>query len=634
MKVKNNRSTLEKKLINSIKYLSPEDIEKIKVACDFSASAHSGQKRISGEEYITHPLNVAISLANLSSDPETIIAGLLHDVVEDTEFSCEDISREFGDRVAKLVDGVTKISQIKDKKKILKLSYFHDYSEQIDNYRKVLAAMAGDPRVIIIKLHDRLHNAQTLNWLSGERKVFYALETIEIYAAVADRLGMGEIHGQLCDLSFPHAYPDEYKKFIEVIRPIQKIRQQNVEDVITEVNLLLKNESIGAEINGRVKRDYSLYKKLQIYNFDLAKIYDFIAVRIIVDSLSDCYKTLGIIHANYQPIEHKITDYIARPKENGYQSLHTVVKKDGFVFEVQIRTDEMHQNAEYGIAAHWKYKDSEYKNNRPNIKSELSWLEEISQSIPNGYKLENGKKFFSSKVFVFSPNGKIFELPTNSTPIDFAFLVHTDIGLSCTGAKINGKLLPLDTKLKTGDVVEIIKSDKPKPSRDWLNFVQTTQAKNKIKNFFFNLEKPRLIKDGQKKVADELARLGLPQLTESNFNKYSLRLHQSRLPYENIDSAFASIAKNDQSIIDFLRVILDDQEIGKDEKISKYVPKGSISLGIGQGIPYKIARCCKPKISDDIIGYITLQQKITVHKKSCAETKKFSKQRIISAKWQ
>lgn len=634
MKVKNNRSTLEKKLISSIKYLSPEDIEKIKAACNFSASAHFGQKRISGEEYITHPLNVAISLANLSSDSETIIAGLLHDVVEDTNFTYQDISREFGDRVAKLVDGVTKISQIKDKKKILKLSYFHDYSEQIDNYRKVLAAMAGDPRVIIIKLNDRLHNAQNLNWLSGERKVFYALETIEIYAAVADRLGMGEIHGQLCDLSFPHAYPDEYKKFIEVIRPIQKIRQQNVEDVIAEINLLLNSESIGTEINGRVKRDYSLYKKLQTYNFDLAKIYDFIAVRIIVDSLSDCYKTLGIIHANYQPIEHKITDYIARPKENGYQSLHTVVKKDGFVFEVQIRTDEMHQNAEYGIAAHWKYKDSEHKKNRPNIKSELSWLEEISQSISNGYKLENGKKFFSSKVFVFSPNGKIFELPANSTPIDFAFLVHTDIGLSCTGAKINGKLLPLDTKLKTGDVVEIIKSDKPKPSRDWLNFVQTTQAKNKIKNFFFNLEKPRLIKDGQKKVADELARLGLPQLTESNFNKYSLRLHQSRLPYENIDSAFASIAKNDQSIIDFLRVILDDQEIGKDEKISKYIPKGSISLGIGQGIPYKIARCCKPKISDDIIGYITLQQKITVHKKSCAETKKFSKQRIISAKWQ
>lgn len=634
MEAINNRSVLEKKLIDSIKYLSPEDIKKIRAACNFSASAHFGQKRISGEEYITHPLNVAISLANLSSDAETIIAGLLHDVVEDTEFSFEDISREFGDRVAKLVDGVTKISQIKNKKKILKISYFHDYSEQIDNYRKILAAMAGDPRVIIIKLHDRLHNVQTLNWLSEEKRIFYALETIEIYAAIADRLGMGEIHGQLCDLSFPHAYPNEYKKFVETIRPIQKIRHQNVEDVVTEINLLLKNESMKAEINGRVKRDYSLYKKLQTYNFDLTRVYDLIAVRIIVDSLSDCYKALGIIHANYQPIEHKITDYIARPKENGYQSLHTVVKKDDFIFEVQIRTNEMHQNAEYGIAAHWKYKDSEYKNNRLNPKSELSWLEEISQSVSNGYKLENGKKFFSNKVFVFSPNGKIFELPANSTPIDFAFLVHTDIGLSCTGAKINGKLLPLDTKLKTGDVVEIIKSDKPKPSRDWLNFVQTTLAKNKIKNFFFNLEKPRLIKDGQKKVADELARLGLPQLTESNFNKYSSKINQSRLPYENIDSAFASIAKNDQSIIDFLRVILDDQDIGKDEKISKYVPQGLVSLGIGQGMPYKIAKCCKPQLPDDIIGYITLQQKITVHKKNCVETKKFSKQRIISAKWE
>lgn len=622
----------KKKLLDKIKYLNEGDQEKIAIAYDFAKKAHGKQKRLSGESYISHPTQVAISLAELNSDAETIIAGLLHDTIEDTDVSHEGIKKEFGSTVANLVEGVTKISQIKNKNDVLKIKYFHDFSDQIDNYRKLLAAMAGDPRIIIIKLNDRLHNIQTLSWLKKNKRTFYALETIEIYGAIAQRLGMGEIYGQLVDLSFPYAYPDDYKRFIKLVRPVQKLRSKNVNRIINEIRDLLKDHSAIIDINGRIKRDYSLFKKMVVGERKLEDIYDLVAVRIIVQDVSECYKVLGLIHSNYQPIESKITDYIAKPKENGYQSLHTVVKRSDWPLEIQIRTLEMHQNAEYGIAAHWKYKNSQY-NNYKNTNSQLTWLSEINQSISNGYKLDKGRKFFSSKVFVFSPNGQIFELPNGSTPVDFAFMVHTEIGLSCSGAKINNQLKPLNTKLATGDIVEIIKSEKQQPSRDWLNFVKTNLAKSKIKSYFLSEDRPRLIKNGRKKINNELTKLNLPQLSESQNNLFSLRLYQSKLPFSNINSALIAVAKGNLSVVDLLKVIFNDPNIAREEKVSKSSLNSSVILSVGSGIPYRLARCCKPKVTDKIIGYLTLQQKITIHRHNCSEVSKFSPERIISAKW-
>lgn len=478
------------------KYLLQKDLQKIDEAFQFAEKVHQGQKRKNGDDFIQHPLHTALTLAQMNLDAATIIAALLHDTVEDGGAEFTQIQKKFGDEVADLVSGVTKVSEVRLKKYPKSIKLDDREKNQIENLRKMFVAMAKDIRVILIKLADRLHNMHTLYALPTNKAERIARETLEIYAPIAHRLGMGEIKGELEDLSFPYIYPEEYKKVKTLIGEKESVREEFIEEVIKKLHPEFQKEKIKIiNISGRAKHLYSFYKKLLKYNFQVNKIYDLMAVRIIVPSVSDCYKVLGIIHRLWKPLPGYIKDYIAMPKPNGYESLHTTVfSLEGKPCEVQIRTQKMHEHAEFGVAAHWHYTTQiEEKNNLQKKstfapKNDLGWvshLAKIQEKLKNPQEFREALQldFFSDRIFVFTPEGEVRNLPIKSTPIDFAYSVHSEIGDHCQGAKVNDKMTALDHELENGDIIEIITSKKAKPKHDWLKLAKTAVARSLIKRY-------------------------------------------------------------------------------------------------------------------------------------------------------
>ncbi|CDX02543.1 GTP pyrophosphokinase [Desulfitobacterium hafniense] len=494
-------------LMEKLHKASPEGIKLVEKAYSFAEEAHRGQLRNSGEEYIQHPLEVAKILLELEMDEATIAAAFLHDVVEDTHYTNEDIEREFGSQVAILVDGVTKLGRIEYKSK---------EELQVENLRKMFLAMAKDIRVILIKLADRLHNMRTLKFHSEKKQKEIALETLEIFAPLANRLGIFRIKWELEDLSFRYLKPQEYYDLSEGIALKRAEREVQINEVISQLSKRLAEVGIKADISGRPKHFYSIYRKMINQHRELSEIYDLTAVRVIVDSVNDCYGALGIIHTMWKPLPGRFKDYIAMPKPNMYQSLHTtLVGAHGEPFEIQIRTWEMHRTAEYGIAAHWKYKEGAGKPVGGNFEQKLSWLRQMLEwqhdSPDAGEFMESLKiDLFADTVFVFTPKGDVVELPAGSCPVDFAYRVHTDVGHRCVGAKINSRIVPLETKLANGDIVEILTSKQSNgPSRDWLSFVKTSQAKNRIRGWFKKEKREENIVRGREGIEREVRKLGL-----------------------------------------------------------------------------------------------------------------------------
>lgn len=619
------------------------NLKKIRAAYEYAEEAHRGQLRISGEDYIQHPLEVALILAELEMDDSTIIAAFLHDVAEDTERELEDIRKVFGDEVEGLVDGVTKLGKIEYKSKM---------ELQVENLRKMFLAMAKDIRVILIKLADRLHNMRTLRYQSEQKQYEIAQETIEIYAPLANRLGIFRIKWELEDLSFRYLHPQEYYDLVEGIALKRKEREEQINRVIEHLKERLDEVGIKGDIAGRPKHFYSIYKKMMTQNKDLSEIYDLTAIRVIVETVNDCYGALGVIHTLWKPIPGRFKDYIAMPKPNMYQSLHTtLIGELGEPFEIQIRTWEMHRTAEYGIAAHWKYKEG--KKVESNIEQKLSWLRQLLEwqhdSRDAGEFMESLKlDLFADEVFVFTPKGDVVELPGDSCPIDFAYRVHTDVGHRCIGAKINGRIVPLDTKLKNGDIVEVLTSKTPSgPSRDWVCLVKTSQAKNKIRQWFKKEKREENIVRGREGLEREARKLGMDPVTSLK-SEYLLKLAKS-FNFNGIDDMYATLG---DGAITFKRALmrLKDEVLKNDPALQEEQPIPSLSetkslSTTSQGVKVKgvdnvlvrFSRCCTPLPGDDIVGFITRGRGVSVHRKDCPELLSLSPEdqnRLIEVEWE
>ena len=627
----------ERLALNNAQY----NIDNILKAYNFADEAHRGQLRNSGEEYIHHPIEVAYILAELEMDESTIIAALLHDVAEDTNKTLINIKNEFGEEVANLVDGVTKLG---------KIAYKNKMEVQVENLRKMFLAMAKDIRVVLIKLADRLHNMRTLTYQSEKKQKEIAQETLEIYAPLANRLGIFRIKWELEDLAFRYLNPQEYYDLVERIAFKRKEREDQIKSVIEQLSAKLKEVGIKADIAGRPKHFYSIYKKMITQNKSLSEIYDLTAIRVIVDSVNDCYGALGIIHTLWKPIPGRFKDYIAMPKPNMYQSLHTtLIGNHGEPFEIQIRTWEMHRTAEYGIAAHWKYKEGK-QDEKTNFEQKLSWLRQLlewqQESRDAGEFMESLKvDLFDDTVFVFTPKGDVIELPAGSCPIDFAYRVHTDVGHSCIGAKINGRIVPLDTKLQNGDIVEILTTKTPTgPSRDWVCLVKTSQARNKIRQWFKKEEREKNIFRGREGLEREARKLGLdPNITlkAENITKLAKLFNLN-----SIDDFYATLG---DGAITFKRALarLKD-EILKDEiedvpyispTEQKKVTKSSNGVRVKgiDNILIRFSRCCNPLPGDEIIGFITKGRGLSVHRKDCSELISMAadkQDRLIEVEWE
>ena len=643
-------------LIASVKKYHPStDISMIEKAYKIAYEAHEGQKRKSGEPYIIHPLCVAIILADLELDKETIVAGLLHDVVEDTVMTTEEITKEFGAEVALLVDGVTKLGQ---------LSYSADKVEvQAENLRKMFLAMAKDIRVILIKLADRLHNMRTLQYMRPEKQQEKARETMDIYAPIAMRLGISKIKVELDDLSLKYLEPEVYYDLVEKIALRKTERQKFVDGIVAEVRAHIEKAGIKAQIDGRVKHFFSIYKKMVNQDKTLDQIYDLFAVRIIVDTVKDCYAALGVIHEMYKPIPGRFKDYIAMPKPNMYQSLHTtLIGPGGRPFEIQIRTFEMHRTAEYGIAAHWKYKEASNNGGTVNVSKQeeekLSWLRQILEWQKD---MSDGKEFmsllksdldlFAESVYCFTPAGDVKNLPNGSTPIDFAYSIHSAVGNKMIGARANGKLVNIDYVIQNGDRIEIITSQNSKgPSRDWLKIVKSAQAKNKINQWFRNELKEDNITRGKELMAAycksrsvTLSDLMKPSYMESVMRKYGFR---------DWDSALAAIGHGGLKEGQVVNKLLDEynkqhQKEITDEHIME-AAEGKEKMRIaksGNGIVVKgihdvavrFSKCCSPVPGDEIVGFVTRGRGISVHRTDCVNVMNLSetdRARLIEAEWQ
>ena len=643
-------------LIASVKKYHPStDISMIEKAYKIAYEAHEGQKRKSGEPYIIHPLCVAIILADLELDKETIVAGLLHDVVEDTVMTTEEITKEFGAEVALLVDGVTKLGQ---------LSYSADKVEvQAENLRKMFLAMAKDIRVILIKLADRLHNMRTLKYMKPEKQKEKARETMDIYAPLAQRLGISKIKVELDDLSLKYLEPEVYYDLVEKIALRKTERQKFVDGIVAEVRAHIEKAGIKAQIDGRVKHFFSIYKKMVNQDKTLDQIYDLFAVRIIVDTVKDCYAALGVIHEMYKPIPGRFKDYIAMPKPNMYQSLHTtLIGPGGRPFEIQIRTFEMHRTAEYGIAAHWKYKEASNNGGTVNVSKQeeekLSWLRQIlewQKDMSDGREfmslLKSDLDLFAESVYCFTPAGDVKNLPNGSTPIDFAYSIHSAVGNKMIGARANGKLVNIDYVIQNGDRIEIITSQNSKgPSRDWLKIVKSAQAKNKINQWFRNELKEDNITRGKELMAAycksrsiTLSDLMKPSYMESVMRKYGFR---------DWDSALAAIGHGGLKEGQVVNKLLDEynkqhQKEITDEHIME-ATEGKEKMRIaksGNGIVVKgihdvavrFSKCCSPVPGDEIVGFVTRGRGISVHRTDCVNVMNLSetdRARLIEAEWQ
>ncbi len=650
--------SLYQELIASVKKYHPStDISLIEKAYKTADTAHKGQVRKSGEAYIIHPLCVAIILAELELDKETIVAGLLHDVVEDTVMTVEEIASEFSEEIALLVDGVTKLGQ---------LSYDADKVEvQAENLRKMFLAMAKDIRVILIKLADRLHNMRTLKYMTPEKQKEKARETMDIYAPIAQRLGISKIKIELDDLSLKYLEPEAYYDLVEKVALRKSVRDDYVQSLVKEVSKHIENAGIKAQIDGRAKHFFSIYKKMVNQHKTLDQIYDLFAIRIIVDNVKDCYAALGVIHEMYKPIPGRFKDYIAMPKPNMYQSLHTtLIGPTGQPFEIQIRTFEMHRTAEYGIAAHWKYKEA--ANNGGTVattKSEeekLSWLRQIlewqkdmSDNKEFMSLLKSDLNLFSDTVFCFTPSGDVKNLPTGSTPVDFAYSIHSAVGNKMIGAKVNGKLVPIDYEIQNGDRIEIITSQNSKgPSRDWLNIVKSTQAKNKINQWFRSELKEENIVKGKELIAQYCKAKSI-NLTDINKPEYQSKVMR-KYGFHDWDSALATLGhgglKEGQVVNKMLEeyrkdhpIQLTDEDILNNvpsENKDKAVPQKSKSGIIVKGL-YDVAvhfsKCCSPVPGDEIVGFVTRGRGVSIHRTDCINIMNLSeleKVRLIDAEWQ
>ena len=612
-----------------------KDQEMLVRAYHYAEKAHANQKRASGEPYFIHPCEVADILIDLGLDAATIAAALLHDVIEDTESTAEDIQREFGDEVLALVSSVTKLEKIVFKSK---------EEENAENFRKIFVAMAKDVRVIIIKLADRLHNMRSLNFLSQERQQRMASETLDIYAPLAGRLGISQVKCELEDLCLKYLDPEAYEYLLYNISERLSERKEFVNHIVEEICELMDGDGVQGEVFGRPKHFYSIYKKMKNKDKTLDQIYDLTAVRVIVKDIKECYTVLGRIHEKWKPIPGRIKDYIATPKPNKYQSLHTtVMTRFGQPFEIQIRTEEMHRVAEFGIAAHWKYKEGKTEEEANNFESRLAWLREVmewegdlkdSKEFINALKTE----LYSHELLVFTPRGKVISLPPEATPIDFAYAIHSEVGNRCTGARVNSKIVPLTTKLEVGDVVEIITSPNSKgPSRDWLKFIKSSSAKAKIRQFYKNELKEENIRIGQIKLEDEAKKKGLSMstlLTPESFKRIC-----ERFSFNEVDEMYAAVGYGSISVNQILFKLIDFYR--KETPMAFEVRSGDGNRNPGgvlingqAGMLVRFAGCCSPVPGDEIVGYTSRGRGVVVHRCDCSNVKHVEQNRLLPASWQ
>ncbi len=619
-----------------------EGLKKINDAYAFAADAHKFQLRSSGEPYIVHPLEVGLILMDMGLDVDTIVAGLLHDVVEDTGVSVDKLIDLFGAEVAGLVDGVTKLG---------KIAYKTKEEQQAENLRKMFLAMAKDIRVIIIKLADRLHNLRTLEYIDEEKQREKAYETLEIYAPLAHRLGIFKIKWELEDTSLRYIDPNGYYDLVEKVATKRKEREEYIQEVIKALEIKLEEINIEAEIEGRPKHFYSIYKKMYMQHKDFEEIYDLLAMRVIVDTVKDCYGVLGVAHTLWKPLPGRFKDYIAVPKPNMYQSLHTtVIGPRGELFEIQIRTWEMHRTAEYGIAAHWKYKEG--KKSSTELDQKLAWLRHLLEWQSD---LRDAREFmetlkidlFTDEVFVFTPKGDVVDLRKGATPLDFAYAIHSAVGNKCVGAKVNGRIVPLDYNLQTGDIVEILTSSSSSgPSRDWLNIVKTSQAKSKIKQFFKRERREENVVRGKEMLEREARRQGysLSQLlhkdwAESVWKKYG---------FHSADDMYSALGYGGITTNQILFRLIDEykkankssvEELPAKESAKPLREQSSNDKGVNvkgiDNIMVRLSRCCNPVPGDDIVGYITRGRGVSVHREDCINLKDPSveKHRLIEVSW-
>lgn len=627
------------------------NMDMVDKAYNLAFEAHKEQKRDSGEPYIIHPIEVATILAELGMDTSTIVAGLLHDVIEDTEYTYDDIKNLFGEEVANLVSGVTKIT---------KMEYKSKEEQQADNFRKMLLAMADDIRVIIIKLADRLHNMRTLKYRKKEKQKKTAMETLDIYAPLAHRLGISKIKWELEDLSFRYLHEEEYYDLVKQVAEKRTEREIYIKKIIEEMYNKLEEAGIDSDIDGRPKHFFSIYKKMVTKNKSIEQIFDLTAIRVLVNTVKDCYEVLGIVHTIYKPIPGRFKDYIAMPKPNMYQSLHTtVIGPQGKTFEIQIRTFEMHRTAEYGIAAHWKYKegDNNGETKEKNFESKLVWLRDMlefqketadAQEFIEGFKID----LFTDEIFLFTPKGVVIDLPNGATPIDFAYRIHTDIGNKCVGAKVNGKIVPLDYKLKTGEIVEVLTSNNAKgPNMDWLNIAKSNQAKSKIRSWFKKAKKEENISKGKELFEKELKKQGVHFADIAKGETYEKFVKRNNI--NGMDDLYALIGLGAISASSFIWKLKDENQ-SKDEKViekntNKIIEdniskaqRNKIDQTVGitvkgvDNLMIRFAKCCNPVPGDDIMGYITKGRGISVHRADCGNLKNLIMEdgdKVVDVSW-
>jgi GTP pyrophosphokinase len=611
-----------------------DDITPIRNAWEFASKYHAGQRRVSGEPYMSHPLAVARILVGMRLDVVCIETGLLHDVVEDTSVTVADIQKNFGEEVARCVDGVTKLS---------KIDFFSAEDRQAENYRKMLLAMVNDIRVIIVKLADRLHNMRTLACLSPERRERIAKETLEIYAPIAHRLGMGKVRGELEDLAFQNLDPEAYAEISRTIETQRAANEEYLERMRRTVEAELRREGIPARVDARVKRAYSVYVKLKRQKISLDQVYDLLALRIITDSVKNCYGALGVIHSEWRPVPGRIKDFIAIPRQNLYQSLHTsVVGPEGKHFEIQIRTEEMHRIAEEGIAAHWKYKEGKRGVQDDQRVAWLRQLVEWQQEMrdPGEFMSTLKVDLYPEEVYCFTPKGRVIVLPTGASPIDFAYAVHSEVGNTCTGAKVNGRIVPLRYVLRNGDIVDILTQAGHEPSKDWLSIVKTSRARNKIKHIINANERVRAIEIGQKYLDKEAKRLGV-QL--SRIQKVELERVAGEYGLGKVEDLYASLGYGKFSARQVLQKSAPEQV--KDEPAPppsvEPVPSAHAKdddvikvRGVDDVMVYR-AKCCNPIKGEAIVGYVTRGKGIAVHSRMCPNVQNlmYDSERRIEVEW-
>lgn len=634
------------------KYLNDNQVAFVHKAYDVAAKAHADQRRKSGEPYIIHPLGVATILAELQMDETTLAAAFLHDVVEDTEITLDQLKEMFGVKVADLVDGVTKLG---------KIEYISKEDQQIENYRKMFLAMAKDIRVIMIKLADRLHNMRTMKYMPVHKQQSISRETMEVYAPLAHRLGIYTIKWELEDLAFRYMEPEIYYDLVEQVKVKRREREAMIHEAMAEIKEHLDEQHIKCEIQGRPKNFYSIYKKMQRDHKELSEIYDLLAIRVLVDTVADCYGTLGVVHSLWRPIPGRVKDYIAVPKSNMYQSLHTtVLYHNGQPLEIQIRTFEMHRISEFGIAAHWRYKESGGKSNMPSggdkdFEAKLSWLRQLlewhkdmsdSRDFVNTVKMD----VFADEVFVFTPRGDVIDLPVGSVPIDFAYRIHTDVGNRCVGAKVNGRIVPLDYKLSNGDIVEVITSKQATgPSRDWMNIVGSSDTRNKIRSWFKKERREENIAKGREMLEKETKRLGYDIKVLLKADKLKIVAASFRLDGE--EALYASVGYGGVTLNGVMSKLVElykkEQKLTVTKDLSQLLAelkprrsKAKASHGIlvkgEEGIMVKLARCCNPIPGDPVIGYITRGSGISVHRTDCPNVLSNNpdeQRRLIEVSW-